>query len=84
MKQVHKAFVVLSAAIAMDGLADPAAPAPDEAGQTPKQGKADKDKSQKKERVQKVRKARRRPSDQDDFGLPAGTLYDVIAREDLR
>lgn len=84
MNGVKKTFLLLSAAIAADGLASEAvALEADEAGSGPPK-KVEKDKTQKKERVQKVRRARRRPSDDDDMGMPAGTLYDVIAREDLR
>ena len=84
MKELQKTFIVLSAALAIEGLAQQTI-APDEAGTTPESDKAGKDKAKKKERVQKVRKARRRPADRDDdFAMPAGTLYDVLSMEDVR
>ena len=87
MRELRKVFVLLSAAIGMEGLLAAESLAAEGAADAPKNGKADKSKAKAKakERVGKVRKARRRPSDRDDdFGMPAGTLYDVIAKEDLR
>jgi hypothetical protein len=82
MSSLKKTFVLLSAAIAMsslDGEADAAKaqPAPSE------KDKVKKAEGQKK-RVAKHRKARRRPADWDmDFGMPAGTAYDVISRDEI-
>ncbi len=89
MRELRKVFVLLSAAIGMEGVLAAEALAAEGAADRPKNGKADKAKekakAKEKERVGKVRKARRRPADRDeDFGMPAGTLYDVIAKEDLR
>lgn len=89
MEQVRKAFIMLSAAVTMsalaaDGLQAAAQPTP--AGKAPpKKGEVKKKKKQRaKKRVKRIKRARKRPADFDrDVGMPAGTLYDVIHRDDL-
>jgi len=88
MEQVRKAFIMLSAAVTMSALAADgvqAAEQPTPAGKAPpKEGEVKKKKQKAKKRVKRVKRARKRPADFDrDVGMPAGTLYDVIAREDL-
>jgi hypothetical protein len=86
MRDVQKAFVMLSAAITMGAFAGGTVEAKSKAGKGPDRDTADKDKQDKqdkKKRVNKVKRARKRPADWDaDLGMPAGTLYDVITLED--
>jgi hypothetical protein len=82
MNELRKAFVMLSAAIAMGGL--PAAAGASTKGKAPKNGVDGDQQPQKKKRVVKVKKAKRRPSEFDpDLGMPSGTAYDVIERADI-
>lgn len=87
MENLRKAFIMLSAAIVMDAMATDVVhagvPAPNKKGKD--KGKVSKNKKKKaQKRVKKVKRARRRPSWGDpDLGMPAGTAYDVIARQDL-
>lgn len=83
MEQVHKAFVLLSAAVTMSALGTAAAEAASK--KAPGKGKqVKKARKGKKGKVKRVRRARKRPGEfRPDLGMPAGTLYDVISHEDL-
>ncbi|MBU2552796.1 MAG: hypothetical protein KKB20_30575 [Proteobacteria bacterium] len=88
MEQLRKAFIMLSAALTASALAaDGVQAAAAAAGKAPPPRKGEvkkKEQARGKKRVKRVRPARRRPSDfEPDLGMPAGTLYDVIDREDL-
>ena len=80
MTSLRKTFILLSAAIAMGPLAGQAS-----AGEAPSEkDKVKSGEAKKKKHVAKQRRARKRPADfDDDFGMPAGTAYDVMSRSDL-
>ena len=87
MENLRKAFVMLGAAIMMNGAAaDPADAGVKKKVKKPGEGKVSKAKKKvKKKRVKRVRRARKRPVEiEPDRGMPAGTLYDVIRQQDLR
>lgn len=87
MDDLRKTLIMLSAAATMTTLGTDAAIA----GQKGKKKPADKDRVQRtkgkkeaRKRVKRVKRARRRaPRVAPDLTMPAGTLYDVLAREDL-
>jgi hypothetical protein len=84
MQEVRKAFVMLSAALAMGALSVEEATALKSKSKSPDGDKVEKGKEGSKQRVKKVRRARRRPADWDaDLGMPAGTLYDVLAIDEV-
>ena len=84
MNEARKAFVMLSAAVTMTSLGTAAAEAGMKKAPPPKGKQVKKQAKAKKGKVKKIRRARRRPADFDpDFGMPAGTAYDVIEGTDL-
>lgn len=91
MSQLRKAFVMLAAAITAESFA-----AQVQAGESEAKAKAKASKEARpaaapkraapaeKKPVAKQERARRRPSDMDmDFGMPAGSAYDVISHDDV-
>lgn len=85
MENVRKAFIMLSAAITMGAAGCQVAQAGDRPGKAPGKKKVQKTKKSKaKKRVKRVKRARKKRVEfSPELGMPAGTLYDVIRRQDI-
>ena len=90
MSRARKVGVVLTGALTVGGLAAAALAQNQAAQPTTTDAKADavddakKPDKQKAPKATKVEKAKKRPVESDpDLGMPAGTAYDVLCRDDI-